>query len=139
MSVESTPQPIGALLKDLTIDLGDLVREETALAKLELRTAGTALTQTVLRATVGAALSQVGLLALAAALVMWLGDTLDGRYWLSALLVGLVTLVIGLFLGRITLRDLRRVLAPDQTIAAAHENVTWAKHETKAMVDKATK
>lgn len=121
---------IGELLKRVTTDTSDLVRQEVALAKAEMRQSASTLVQDGARAGIGLGLALVGVLALTAFLIAGLGRLLDERYWLAALIVGVVFLAIGVVLARNALTDIkRRGLAPDQTAESLRQDAEWAKRE----------
>ena len=96
----STGDACSAIFKRLTGDSADLVRHEVALAKAELRETGSMLAADAAKVGAALALALAGALALTAFLVIALGNLLDGRYWLSALLVGAVMLAVGAVLAK---------------------------------------
>jgi uncharacterized membrane protein YqjE len=122
---------LGELLRRLTTDTGELVRQEVSLAKVEIRQTGATLARDGTRIGIALGLALAGALALVAFLVLALGDMLD-NYWLAALIVGLVFVGIGYVLAKRALDDVkRRGLAPQQTIATLREDAAWAKQETR--------
>ena len=123
---------LGELLKRLTSDTADLVRQEAALAKAELRDTGSALAADGAKIGAALGLALAGALALTAFLVIALGNLFGGAYWLSALLVGVVFLGVGALLARNAVNDVkRRGLAPKQTIATLKEDKAWASREAR--------
>ncbi|HEY9514072.1 MAG TPA: phage holin family protein [Gemmatimonadaceae bacterium] len=125
-----TEPSIGELFKRVTADTTELVRQEVALAKVEMRQALSTLEDDVARVGTGVGLALVGVLALTAFLIAGLGQLLDDRYWLSALIVGLVFLGIGTVLARNTLAEIkRRGIVPDQTVGSLRDDAAWAKQE----------
>lgn len=123
---------LGDLLKRLTSDSADLVRHEVALAKAELRETGSMLAADGAKVGAAVGLALAGALALTAFLVIGLGNLLDGRYWLSALIVGAVMLAVGALLAKNAVNDVkRRGLAPRQTIATLREDKAWAGREAR--------
>src|SRR5688500_3366524 len=74
---------LGDLLRRLTTDTGELVRQEMTLAKTELREAGGTLARDGTKIGIAVGLALAGVLTLTAFLVIALGDALD-NYWLSA-------------------------------------------------------
>jgi uncharacterized membrane protein YqjE len=122
---------LGDLLKQLTTDTGDLVRQEVALARAEIRQVGGTLARDGTRLGIALGLALAGALALTAFLVIAIGD-LFNNYWLGALVVGLVLLAVGAVLAKSAINDVkRRGLTPDQTLASLKENAAWAKQETR--------
>lgn len=123
---------LGELLKRLTGDTAELVRQEAALAKAELREAGSVLAADGAKIGVAVGLALAGVLSLTAFLVLALGRLLDGAFWLSALLVGLALLAVGGVLARNAIQDVkRRGLAPRRTIATLRDDQAWAAREAR--------
>jgi hypothetical protein len=116
---------IGELLAELSRETSTLVRKELELARTEI---GAKAQKAVVDAGMvagGGALVHAGLLVLLAALVAGLAQ-LGIMPWLSALIVGVLTLVIGYVLVNRGISNLRRVeVAPRQTIETLKENATW--------------
>lgn len=119
------------LLKQLASEGSDLMRNEMALAKLEMRDMAreVALDSAKLAGALGLALT--GALALLAAAIIGLGYLLDGRFGLSALIMGAVMLVIGGVLARGGMAGLRNVPKPEQTVRTMQQNKAWASRELK--------
>lgn len=129
------PRPetsLGDLLKRLTNDTGQLIRQEASLAKAEIRETGTALVGDAREIGIALGLAVAGALALVAFLVIALGNLLDGRYWLSALVVGALALGIGVRMAKSAVNDIkRRSLAPQQTLDTLREDKAWASQQAK--------
>ncbi|MEW5928723.1 MAG: phage holin family protein [Gemmatimonadota bacterium] len=124
------PEPsLGELFKQLAQDSATLVKQEVALAKVEMRENLRTATKDAAMIAVGGGLLLVGLLVLTAFLVAALGDLLD-NYWLGALLVGLLFVVIGGVLAKKNLDNLKKDdLGPDQTIQTLKEDKRWLQSE----------
>jgi hypothetical protein len=120
-------QSTGELVKELSREVSQLVREEIALAKAEM-------TEKVRHAGTGAGmLSGAAVLGLAAVggsmatLILLLDLVMPA--WLAALIV---TVVYGAVAAFLALRGKQRVAeatppAPEQTIESVKEDVQWAK------------
>lgn len=122
--------PLGDLLQRLTTDMGELIRQEIDLAKAEMREVGAAVARDAGKIAAAAALALAGALALIAFLVVGLGVLLGGRYWLSALIVGLVAAASGGMVARNAITDVKhRGLAPRQTVSSLRDDVTWVRRE----------
>jgi uncharacterized membrane protein YqjE len=122
---------IGELLKRLTSDTSDLVRQEVNLARTELRQAGGTLAEGGTKIGIGAGLALAGVLALTAFLILALGDLLN-NYWLSALIVGVVLLGVGGAMARGAIADVkRRGVLPTESVASLREDAAWAKQESR--------
>lgn len=133
MAVESLNgrRGLGALLRELAEGSVILLRQEVALAKLELghaaRHAGTG---TAMFA-ISAVLALLGLLALLTGVIFLIGDQWLPKdlYWVAALLVMVVTGGIAAVFAKkgLALLTLRQ-LAPDQTVATLKEDKEWLTH-----------
>jgi len=122
-------QSLGALFSQLANDSTTLIRQEIALAKAEVRQSVRQTTNGAAKLGAAAAMATVGALVLTAFLVLLLGDLLD-NYWLSALIVGVVFLLIGGILAMSGMRKLKAVqLAPENTLATLREDKAWAQSE----------
>ena len=124
-----TEPSLGELFKQLAQDSATLVKQEVALAKVEMRENLKSATKDAAMIAVGGGLLLVGLLVLTAFLVAALGDLLDS-YWLGALIVGLVFAVVGGLLAKKNLDRLKHdVHGPDQTIQTLKEDKRWLQSE----------
>ena len=92
-------RPFSQLLKDLMFSCSALVRSEIKLAAVEARQSALEASRNFLKAAIFFGIAYFGAISLLAFLVMGLGELLDNRYWLSALIVGLVLTVLGVTLG----------------------------------------
>jgi hypothetical protein len=119
------------LLKQLAGEGTDLVRNEISLAKLEMREMAreVALDSAKLAAALGLAL--IGVLALLAAAIIGLGNLLDGRYALSALIIGVVMVAIGGVLASAGIKGLKNVPQPDATKRSLQRDKDWATREAR--------
>ena len=126
--------PIGELFKRLTSDTGELIRQEAALAKAEIRETGSALAGDARDIGIAIGLAVAGALALVAFLVISLGSLLDGRYWLSALIVGVLAVVIGMMMAKSAVADMKqRTFTPKQTMDALREDKAWASQQAREL------
>lgn len=121
---------IGELIGALTRETALLFRQEIALAKTEvaekLSTAGSG----VAELAIGGLITLLALQALLAAGIIALAQSIG--WWQSALIIGVVVLLIGtafLIRGLANLRA--RSLAPQQTIASLREGRDWAKEQIR--------
>jgi hypothetical protein len=125
---------LGELFKQLSTDTGELIRQEAALAKTEMREVGSTLARDGAKIGIAAGLGLIGALALATFLVIALGDLLGDRYWLSSLIVGVVALGVAAMLGRNAVRDVKeRGLKPQQTLATLREDGDWASQQAREL------
>jgi uncharacterized membrane protein YqjE len=122
---------LGELFKRLTTDTGELVRQEVSLAKAELKQAGATVARDGTKIGIALGLALAGVLALTAFLIVGLGDLFD-NYWLAALIVGALFLVVGGLMARNAVNDIkRRGLQPTETIETLREDTAWAKREAR--------
>lgn len=122
---------IGELFSQLANDATLLVRQEVALAKTELREAGSTLAQDGAKIGIAVGLGLLGAIAATLFLILALGDLFD-NYWLSALLVSVLFLGTAAYLGKNAIDDIkRRGIKPDQTIQTLREDADWAKREVR--------
>jgi hypothetical protein len=128
ITTDEEPQ-LRELLKQLASESSDLMRNEMALAKLEVRDMAreVALDSAKLAAAIGLALA--GALALMAAAVIGLGHLLDGRFGLSALIIGALMLLIGGLMARGGIQGLKQMPKPEQTVRSMKTNKEWASRE----------
>ena len=131
MEARRDDRSLGQLLGDLSRQLSTLVRQEIDLARTETTARVTAVSRDAALIGAGAALGYAGFLFLLVALVALLIQAgLDP--WLSALLVGAVTLAIGgalVWRGREGLRTTSVV--PERTIGTLKDDAEWAKEQIK--------
>jgi membrane protein len=117
---------LGNLLRELAAQSSDLLKQELALARAEVRESVGEITGAVRQLTIGGAIAAVGVLVLTAFAVVLLGGLL-GNYWLGALIVAAVLLAAGgglIFLGLSRLRDAE--VAPTDTLESIRSTGTWA-------------
>ena len=86
----------GDLLKDITSDVGTLMRDEVTLAKKEIQSSVSTAVKDGVYILAGAVVSYVGLLVLIAAAVLALAEIMEP--WLSALIIGGVVTLFGVIM-----------------------------------------
>ncbi|HUP89646.1 MAG TPA: phage holin family protein [Longimicrobiales bacterium] len=123
--------PLGELLKRFGQDGASLVKQEIALAKLEMRESVKGYMADAAKIGVAAGVGLLGSLALLAFMIIGLGDLLN-NYWLSALIVAVAFLAIAsmLFKGA-TAHMKSNSMAPRQTVATIKDDQRWAKNEVQ--------
>lgn len=122
---------LGALLRELAEGSVTLVRQEAALAKLELGDAARHAGLGTAMFAMGAVFALLGLLALLTGVILLIGDQWLPKdlYWVAALLVLIITGGAAFFLARKGLALLSpRQLAPDQTVETLKEDREWLRH-----------
>lgn len=129
---------LGTLLRDLRDELTDLLRQEVALARTEVREGVGRAVRNVVFLAVGGVVAAIGLLFVLAAGAMLItagliaaGVDAPTAAWLGPLILGLVVALIGWALMQkaiSTLRDTR--MYPAKTVQTLKENARWLKEKT---------
>jgi hypothetical protein len=121
-----THESIGGLLRGILNDVRTLIREEVALARLEIsEQAGRARAAAISFAIAGVALV-FGVTFLLVALATAIADLLNWPVWAGFLVVAVVLSMIGvitLATGRRKLQTVRAV--PQETVSTLKENSEW--------------
>jgi uncharacterized membrane protein YqjE len=122
---------IGDLFRQLAQDSTTLIRQEVALAKVEMRENVRAAVRDMTMLAIGAGIAALGALVLTAFLVLILGEAL-ANYWLAALIVGAIYLLVGGVMAWSNLRSLRdSELKPEKTIDSLKEDREWIQQEIR--------
>jgi hypothetical protein len=127
----ATEPQISELLKQLAGESGNLVRNEMALAKLEVREMVRQLAVDAAKVGAAIALAATGGLALVAAAVIAVGNLLGGMYAVSALIIGVLLLAIGGILAKNGVDGLKRPQKPEETARTMRQNKEWASREVR--------
>lgn len=129
---ESAPMPtptIGELAKDVSTHLSTLIHGEIELAKSEVtssvKNAGTGVVMFLAAAVVAVFSLTFGLIALAEGLI-----ALGLWRWLGYLIVFLLLILIAATLTFLGIRKVKKVKAPQRTIATTKDTVAFLKHPT---------
>ncbi|MEO5859043.1 MAG: phage holin family protein [Pyrinomonadaceae bacterium] len=124
--VQKEERSLGDLVAKLASDTGILVRQEMRLVVAETRHNLSSGVDSVILLGSGIAVALVGVLVLAAALVLVLSIWLPS--WLAATIVGIGLFVIGLPMANYGLTKLKNIeMAPDDSIASIKESTEWLK------------
>jgi uncharacterized membrane protein YqjE len=122
---------LGDLIRALAQDSATLVRQEVALAKAELQDNVKSVARDIAMVAVGGVLALIGVLVLIAFLVIAVGDAVD-EYWLGALIVGAVFLLIGGLLAMSNIKKLKHEsVTPTRTLETIKEDKQWLQSEIK--------
>lgn len=122
---------LGDLFRQLAQDSATLVRQEMNLAKAELKSNVKSVARDAAMVAVGGILALVGVTVLIAFLVVAVGDALD-NYWLGALVVGVLFLLVGGLLAMSSLKKLKHEeVAPTRTLETLKEDKQWLQSEIK--------
>jgi hypothetical protein len=123
---QTSERSLGALFRQLSSDLGTLMRQESELARAEIRAKASKLGASVAELGAGGLVGFAGFLVLLQAAVHALTGPLDSAA-LAALVVGGVTLIVGLLLlarGRSHLKA--DELTPTRTIESLRKDAALA-------------
>lgn len=123
---------LSSLFRQLADDGRTLVQQEITLAKAEVRSSIVGVVKGTGTIAFGIGLLLIAVFVFTAFLVLALGALLDGRYWLSSLIVAGVLALLGalaLFLGGRGMRS--QELKPERTMATLRENKDWARAEVQ--------
>jgi hypothetical protein len=121
---------LGELFGRLTSDLGELMRSEMELARVEIRKEATKAGKTAGMLGAGGLIAYLGLALLATAAAWGLAEVIDAGW--AFLIVGLVVGAVGavlVLMGRDRLRDVRPV--PEETVETLQEDAQWARAQVK--------
>jgi len=122
--------PLGDLLGDLATSMSNLVRQEVALAKVEITQKATYVGRNVGYLVIGGAVAYAALLAIIAAVIMLLAKVMP--HWGSALIVGAVVGAIGwMLIGKAMAALQQTDLTPRETVETLKEDATWMKQQIK--------
>ena len=125
MAYAPDARSIGDLFSDLTRELTTLVRNELALARVEMSTKLSRAARHAGMIALGAVVALAGLFTLAASLVLLLVRA-GMPAWGAALLVGLGLAAVGGVLAMQAIGALRQEdLAPTETIQTIKETTAW--------------
>jgi hypothetical protein len=121
---------LGDLFSDLASEMSNLVRQEVALAKLEVGQKAQRTGKNIGYLVVGGAVAYAALLAIIAATAMLLARVMP--HWGATLLVGIVVAVVSWLLISKALAALRQTdLTPQQTVETLKEDAAWVKQQIK--------
>lgn len=122
---------LGELFSELTDEARTLVRQEIALAKLEVRDKATRSGRYVGLAAGGGLIAYVGLMALVAGVILLLGTFMP--VWLSALIVGVVIAAVGYSLVQKGIKGLKTMnFSLERTVETLQEDKRWLKEEMRS-------
>lgn len=119
---------LGELFSELASETGTLVRQEVALAQVELTKKAADVGKNVGYLVVGGAVGYAAALALIAALIIGLANFIPA--WAAALVVGGIVGVIAFMMISSALAALKKTdLAPRETVETLKEDAQWLKNQ----------
>lgn len=122
---------LGDLFSELASETGTLVRQEVALAQVELTKKATSVGKNVGYLAVGGAVGYAAMLALMAAVVIGLSYFIPA--WAAALIVGVVVGIAAYVMISSALDALKRAdLTPRETVETLKEDAQWLKNQVSS-------
>jgi hypothetical protein len=119
---------LGELFSELAGETGTLVRQEIALAQVEISQKATRVGTSVGSLAVGGAIGYAGLLAILAGVIIGLANFMPA--WLAALIVGAVVAAVSYFMVTSALTKLKNTeLKPTETVDSIKEDAKWLKNQ----------
>jgi uncharacterized membrane protein YqjE len=123
-------KPLGDLFGDLASEMSNLVRQEVALARVEISQKAKYAGRNIGYLVVGGAVAHAALLAVLAAVIMLLDKVMPA--WGAALLVGVVVAAIGWLLVGKAMSALQQMeVTPRETVETLKEDAAWMKQQIK--------
>jgi uncharacterized membrane protein YqjE len=127
---EKQDRSIGELFSELASETGLLIRQEVALAKVELTQKANRVGRNVGYLVLGGAVAYAALLALLAAIIILLANVMP--WWVAALVVAVLVGIIAAVVISKALAALKNTeVAPRQTVETLKEDAQWAKQQMK--------
>ena len=127
-STDANNASLGRLFRDLADDLSDLTRKEIELARTETMEKVSHASKALISMAAGGFIAYAGLLFLLTAAVLVIATWVP--YWLSAVIVGGVAVIVGLIMvqgGRSALQNTN--ITPEKTVDTMKENAQWVKEK----------
>ena len=119
---------LGELFSELASETSNLVRQEVALAQVELTQKATKVGKNIGYLVVGGAVAFAALLVLLAAAVIAAGNLIG--YGLAALIIGVVVAIGAAILILSALSSLKKTeITPRQTVETIKEDAKWLKDQ----------
>ena len=129
-AIREEQRSIGELFGQLTQDLNLLVRQEIALARVEVGQKVARARHDAMSLLTGGFVAYLGALALVAGVILILDQVVGMASWIAALLVGAVLAVAGYVMLRRSLREFRQLdPTPRRTVETLKDDIQWAKEQ----------
>ena len=123
-------QPIGQLFSELANETSLLIRQEIALAKVELTEKATIIGRNVGFLVLGGAVAYAALLVLLATFIIILAYFIP--WWAAALAIAVLVGIVAAVLISKALATLKNAnITPRQTMETLKEDAQWAKQQVK--------
>jgi hypothetical protein len=119
---------LGELFSELAGETGTLVRQEIALAQVEITKKASTVGTNVASLAVGGAVGYAAVLAILAGVIMGLANFMPA--WVASLIVGAVVAAIAYFMVSSALNKLKNTdLTPTATVDSIKEDAQWLKNQ----------
>ena len=129
-STDLDNKPLGDLFSDLASEMSNLVRQEVALARVEISQKAKYAGRNIGYLVVGGAVAYAALLAVLAAVILLLDRVMPA--WGAALLVGFLVAAVGwLLIGKAMSALQQMEVAPRETVESLKEDAAWVKQQIK--------
>lgn len=130
MNENRADKPLGDLFSDLATEMSSLVRQEVALAKVEVGQKAKHVGRNIGYLVVGGAIAYAALLAVIAAIILLLDNVMPS--WGASLLVAVVVAGIGwLLIGKAVSALQQTDVTPRETVESLKEDAAWMKQQIK--------
>jgi Putative Actinobacterial Holin-X, holin superfamily III len=128
MQLQKDERSLGELFSELAAETGTLVRQEVALAQVELSAKAARVGKNVGYLAVGGAIGYAAVLAILAGVIIGLSYFMPA--WLAAILVGLVVGIAAYVMISSGLTALKETnLKPEETVESIKEDAQWLKDQ----------
>jgi len=128
MQIQKDERSLGDLFSELAADTGTLVRQEVALAQVEITSKATRVGKQVGYLAVGGAIGYAAMLAIMAGIIIGLSNFFPA--WIAALLVGAVVGAASFFLISSAIERLKNTnLTPEESVESIKEDAQWLKNQ----------
>ena len=126
--VRKEERSIGELFSELANETSTLIRQEVALAQVEITQKASTAGKNVGDLAVGGFVGYAGLLAIVAGVIMGLSYFIPA--WLAAIIVGAIIAVVSYVLVSSALSALKNMdVKPTETVESIKEDARWLKNQ----------
>lgn len=128
LQLENDERSIGDLFTELAAETGTLIRQEVALAQVELTAKATSVGKNIGFLAIGGAVGYAAMLAILAGVILGLSYLMPA--WVAAILVGGVVGIAAFVLISSALTEIRKTnITPEETVDSIKEDAQWLKKQ----------
>jgi hypothetical protein len=128
MQIQKDERSLGDLFSELAAETGTLVRQEVALAQVEITGKATRASKQIGYLAVGGAIGYAAMLAIMAGIIIALSNIIPA--WAAALVVGAIVGAISFFLISSAIERLKNTnLKPEESVESIKEDAQWLKNQ----------